>query len=52
MGSAWKWNDQRRQFYLHQFKEKQPDLNLRDGKLKKEITVVCHSLLLKYLYTL
>lgn len=26
-GSAWKWNDKRQQFYLHDFVEGQPDLN-------------------------
>ncbi|TGZ32726.1 amino acid transporter heavy chain SLC3A1 [Temnothorax longispinosus] len=26
-GSAWEWNEQRRQYYLHQFNKSQPDLN-------------------------
>ncbi|XP_014609694.1 PREDICTED: neutral and basic amino acid transport protein rBAT isoform X2 [Polistes canadensis] len=26
-GSAWEWNEQRGQYYLHQFKKAQPDLN-------------------------
>jgi len=26
-GSAWKWHEGRRQFYLHSFHERQPDLN-------------------------
>ncbi|XP_049539229.1 maltase A3-like [Anopheles darlingi] len=29
-GSAWEWNDERGQFYLHQFHKKQPDLNYRN----------------------
>ncbi|XP_055843720.1 maltase A2-like [Episyrphus balteatus] len=29
-GTAWTWNDQRQQFFLHQFQPKQPDLNFRD----------------------
>uniref|UniRef100_T1GHW6 alpha-glucosidase n=1 Tax=Megaselia scalaris TaxID=36166 RepID=T1GHW6_MEGSC len=28
--SAWEWNDQRQQFYLHQFGTFQPDLNYRN----------------------
>ncbi|XP_065222590.1 maltase 2-like [Planococcus citri] len=36
-GSAWAWNEKRGQFYLHQFGIRQPDFNLRDVELKKEI---------------
>ncbi|XP_065223532.1 maltase 1-like [Planococcus citri] len=36
-GSAWAWNDKRKQFYLRHFTEKQPDLNLRNEAVKDEI---------------
>ncbi|XP_065203780.1 maltase 2-like [Planococcus citri] len=36
-GTAWQWNEKRRQFYLHQFAVKQPDFNLRSAELKKEL---------------
>ncbi|XP_065222181.1 maltase 2-like [Planococcus citri] len=36
-GSAWTWNDQRKQFYLHQENIQQPDLNLRNGAVKAEV---------------
>ncbi|XP_065224719.1 alpha-glucosidase-like [Planococcus citri] len=37
-GSAWTWNDERNQFYLHQSNIQQPDLNLRYENVKTEIT--------------
>jgi len=39
-GSAWKWNEQRQQYYLHQFQEKQPDLNYRNPSVREAMKVV------------
>ncbi|XP_053984597.1 alpha-glucosidase-like [Hylaeus volcanicus] len=36
-GSAWEWNDVRKQYYLHQFATGQPDLNYRSPALKQEM---------------
>lgn len=36
-GSAWKWNEERGQFYLHQFADGQPDLNYRNAELREEM---------------
>ncbi|XP_057336131.1 alpha-glucosidase-like [Microplitis mediator] len=36
-GSAWTWNDQRKQYYLHQFAAGQPDLNYRSTALQEEM---------------
>lgn len=36
-GSAWKWNEQRKQFYLHSFLKEQPDLNWRNPEVKKAV---------------
>ncbi|XP_065223684.1 maltase 2-like [Planococcus citri] len=36
-GSAWKWNEKRRQFYFHQCMVEQPDFDLRNNAVKKEI---------------
>lgn len=35
--SAWRWSNIRKQFYLHQFHYKQPDLNYRSSKLVQEM---------------
>ncbi|ESO92028.1 hypothetical protein LOTGIDRAFT_93125, partial [Lottia gigantea] len=37
-GSAWKLDDGRGQYYLHQREESQPDLNLRSYAVNKELT--------------
>ncbi|GIX98726.1 maltase 1 [Caerostris extrusa] len=39
-GSAWTWNEQRQQFYFHQFLPDQPDLNYRNHKVKSEMLKV------------
>lgn len=36
-GSAWEWNAERGQYYLHQFVAGQPDLNYRNEDLQKEM---------------
>ncbi|XP_055379491.1 maltase A3-like [Condylostylus longicornis] len=39
-GSAWTWNEKRKQFYYHQFYKEQPDLNFRNSEVKKEMEAV------------
>ncbi|XP_076644631.1 maltase 2-like [Halictus rubicundus] len=36
-GPAWKWSDIRKQYFLHQFADGQPDLNYRSEKLQQEM---------------
>ncbi|CAH0392755.1 unnamed protein product [Bemisia tabaci] len=36
-GSAWKWNEQRKQYYLHQFTEGQVELDFRNPRVRTEI---------------
>ncbi|VVC36806.1 Hypothetical protein CINCED_3A002955 [Cinara cedri] len=36
-GTMWEWNEQRQQYYLHQFYKKQPDLNYWCPLVQKEI---------------
>ncbi|XP_072154415.1 maltase 2 isoform X2 [Bemisia tabaci] len=39
-GSAWKWNEQRKQFYYHAFMDDQPDLNLRNPNVTNALKEV------------
>ncbi|XP_065212755.1 maltase A1-like [Planococcus citri] len=36
-GTAWEWNEKRKQFYLHQFLPEQVDFNLNNPVLKSEL---------------
>jgi oligo-1,6-glucosidase len=36
-GSAWKWNEQTQEFYLHTFLDKQPDLNWDNPQVRQEL---------------
>jgi oligo-1,6-glucosidase len=36
-GSAWQWDDSTKQFYLHLFAVKQPDLNWENPKVRQEV---------------
>ncbi|XP_065222155.1 maltase 2-like [Planococcus citri] len=38
--SSWTWNEKRKQFYFHQFGVKQPDFNLRNDELKKDLKAI------------
>ncbi|XP_030763759.1 maltase 1-like [Sitophilus oryzae] len=35
--SGWEWNEQRQQYYFHQFSIQQPDLNYRSEKVRQEM---------------
>ena len=39
-GSAWTWNEQRQQFYFHQFTKEQPDLNFRNPFVVEEMNEI------------
>ncbi|KAG7200174.1 hypothetical protein KM043_000609 [Ampulex compressa] len=41
-GSAWEWNEQRGQFYLHQFNKSQPDLNYNNPAVIAEFSNILH----------
>jgi oligo-1,6-glucosidase len=36
-GSAWKWNEQTQEYFLHTFLDKQPDLNWDNPKVRQEL---------------
>ena len=36
-GSAWQWDNERKEYFLHQFYKEQPDLNLRNENVRKEL---------------
>jgi len=36
-GSAWEWDGERMQYYLHNFLIEQPDLNFHDGEVQDEL---------------
>jgi len=39
-GSAWKWCEERQQFYYHAFLDQQPDLNYRERAVREEMKKV------------
>jgi alpha-glucosidase len=41
-GSAWTWDEQTQQYYLHMFQEKQPDLNWRNPDVVEAMHQVLH----------
>ena len=36
-GQAWEYNEQRREYYLHVFAKKQPDLNMDNPRVREEV---------------
>lgn len=41
-GSAWEYDENTKQFYLHLFSKKQPDLNWENPKVRKEVAEICN----------
>ncbi len=40
-GSAWEWNDDHKQYYLHNFLKEQPDLNYHNPAVQEEVLDIC-----------
>jgi len=40
-GPAWSWDEQRQQYYLHNFLGEQPDLNLHNPQVQEKLLDVC-----------
>lgn len=40
-GSVWEYSEERKQFYLHLFSKKQPDLNWDNPKVRQEVADIC-----------
>ncbi len=40
-GSAWEWNEQHQEYYLHNFLKEQPDLNFHNEGVQNEILDIC-----------
>ncbi|MDR1409553.1 MAG: alpha-glucosidase [Oscillospiraceae bacterium] len=41
-GSAWEWDETFRQYFLHLYSKKQPDLNWRNPKVRQEVADICN----------
>ena len=41
-GSAWKWSETRKQYYLHTFAEAQPDLNWENPEVRKALYAIAN----------
>jgi len=42
--SAWEYDNERREYYLHQFGKDQPDLNLHNEDVRAELEVIYQAL--------
>lgn len=40
-GSAWEWDEEKQQYYLHNFLKEQPDLNYHNPEVQEEVLDIC-----------